>query len=436
MKLLHAIVPLAILSRVCLAQQDLLSQLPKCAVLCFAAAIPTTKCDLTDFGCLCLDTPFINTVAACNAGNCTVVDNLQATNQTYAACGVPIRSKSNTILGLAASFGAMAWLMVILRLVDRATSSNSKLGWDDALVALSALSSVGMTVPAILATRYRFGTDIWGMTPDQITGSLKVLYYCYPFYMTTELFCQASILAFYLRFMMDQKTLVFIKGLMVFVVVFGIANTFCMVFQVWPINFFWNGWRGEMVADTAIDMNKFSFVRGGIEIVLDLVILALPLPMLYNLHMSLEKKIHIMSMFCVGFVITGVSCARLASLVQFAKTSNPTYDNVPTIYWCAIEADLFIIVACMPSIHAAFSRWFSSGDSSQSTGYDRSDKSSYFNRSKRTAEESSSTQTFGGGISKSTEVNVFHTQRSEASDVELVDRPYLKDFDQKRKGSQ
>jgi hypothetical protein len=90
----------------------------------------------------------------------------------------------------------------------------------------------------------------------------------------------------------------------------------------------------------------------------------------------------------------------------------------------------------MPSIHAAFSRWFSSGDSGQSTGYDRSDKSSYFNRSKRTAEKSSSTQTCGGGISKSTEVNVFHTQRSEASDVELVDRPYLKDFDQKRKGSQ
>jgi hypothetical protein len=32
--------------------------------------------------------------------------------------------------------------------------------------------------------------------------------------------------------MMDQKTLVFVKGLMVFVTAFRIANTFCMVFSV------------------------------------------------------------------------------------------------------------------------------------------------------------------------------------------------------------
>lgn len=105
-------------------------------------------------------------------------------------------------------------------------------------------------------------------------------------------------------------------------------------------------------------------------------------------------------------------------------------DNTPTIYWCAIEADLFIIVACMPSIHAVFSRMRSSSDTGDSTGYDRSDKSSYFNRSKR-SENSGSNQNFGG-ISKSTEVNVYSTERADASDVELVDRPaYLKDFDRK-----
>ncbi|KFZ04101.1 hypothetical protein V502_10407 [Pseudogymnoascus sp. VKM F-4520 (FW-2644)] len=384
MVLLRVIVPWTIILRTCLAQQDLLGQLPHCAVLCFEAALPTTTCSSADFGCLCLDAPFINSVTASNAGNCTVVETLQSTNQTYSACGVPIRSQVR------------------------------------------------------LAVRYGFGTDIWGLTPEKITNSLHSLYVAYPFYMTTEAFCQVSILAFYLRFMMDQKTLVFVKSLMVFVTAFGIANTFCMIFSVWPTNYFWDGWKGEMVADSAIDMNLFSFVRGGIEIGLDLVILCLPLPMLAKLHMSLQKKIHIMSMFCVGFVlmltgfscITGVSCARLHALVQFSKTSNPTYDNTPTIYWCVIEADLFIIVACMPSIHAALSRLSSPSDTANSTGYDRSDKSSYFNRSKG-LENSGSNETFSG-ISKSTEVNVYRTERSDASDVELVDRPpYLRDFDQK-----
>lgn len=84
----------------------------------------------------------------------------------------------------------------------------------------------------------------------------------------------------------------------------------------------------------------------------------------------------------------------------------------------------------MPSIHAALSRLSSPSDAANSTGYDRSDKSSYFNRSKG-LENSGSNQTFSG-ISKSTEVNVYRTERSDASDVELVDRPpYLEDFDQK-----
>lgn len=120
--------------------------------------------------------------------------------------------------------------------------------------------------------------------------------------MTTEAFCQVSILTFYLCFMMDPKTLVIIKGLMVFIIAFGIANTFTMIFSTWPIEFFWEGWKGEMVADSAIDMNLFSFICGGIEIALDLFILTLPLLMLLKLHISLWKKVHLMLMFCIGFV--------------------------------------------------------------------------------------------------------------------------------------
>lgn len=94
MKLLRVIVPWTTLLSTSLAQQDFLSQLPSCAVrLCFRsakrktnvvikvqcleAALPTTTCSPTDLTCLCLDTPFLDTVAACNAVNCTVVETLR-----------------------------------------------------------------------------------------------------------------------------------------------------------------------------------------------------------------------------------------------------------------------------------------------------------------------------------------------------------------------
>jgi hypothetical protein len=120
--------------------------------------------------------------------------------------------------------------------------------------------------------------------------------------MTTEAFCQTSILAFYLRIMTDPKTRKIVWGLMGLVAAFGIANLFAMIFQCWPINYFWDGWKGFMIPDSVINMNMFSFIRGGIEIGLDLTILILPLPTLAKLQMSFKKKTQIMSMFSVGFV--------------------------------------------------------------------------------------------------------------------------------------
>lgn len=194
----------------------------------------------------------------------------------------------------------------------------------------SQLTSLGMNVPVVVAGSLGFGTDIWGMKPDNITISLKWLYVAYFMYMIAEAFCQLSILAFYLRIMVDTKSRLAVWTLLGLVVCFGTANTFSMIFQCAPIHFFWNGWRGD-TPGKCIDVRLFGFVRGAVEIFLDLAILTLPLPMLAGLQMSRKKKMQIMSMFCVGFIITIVSCLRLQAFVQFANTQNPTCLSPPRI---------------------------------------------------------------------------------------------------------
>lgn len=186
------------------------------------------------------------------------------------------------------------------------------------------VSSIGMNVPVIVAARLGFGKDMWGIPPDNITTSLKWLYVAYFMYQIAEFLCQLSILAFYLRIMVDPKLRLAVWLLMGLVTCFGLGNTFAMIFQCLPVRLFWDGWRGEMSGSCGVDVRLFGFVRGGIEIFLDLAILILPLPMLAKLNMSKKKKLQIMSMFCVGFVITVVSCLRLWAFVLFAQTQNPT----------------------------------------------------------------------------------------------------------------
>jgi hypothetical protein len=102
-----------------------------------------SSCSPNDISCLCTDVAFQKGAAACNVANCTVVATLSATNETYAACGIPIRDNSQTMIAVTASIGSLAFLMVVMRLVDRAFSSQARLGWDDLLIGLSGVSSLG-----------------------------------------------------------------------------------------------------------------------------------------------------------------------------------------------------------------------------------------------------------------------------------------------------
>ncbi|KAH7344250.1 hypothetical protein BKA66DRAFT_564146 [Pyrenochaeta sp. MPI-SDFR-AT-0127] len=282
-----------------------------------------------------------------------------------------------------------------------------------------------MNAPAIVAAHLGFGRDIWSIPPDNITTSFKWLYVAYCMYMVAEALCQLSILSFYLRIIVDPKLRLAVWVLVGLIICFGLGNTFVMIFNCMPIPLFWDGWRGE-ISGSCVDLHLFSFIRGGIEIFLDLAILSLPLPMPAKLQMSKKKKLQVMSMFCVGFVITVVSCLRLLALVQFARTQNPTHDNTSGIYWSATEANLFIVVACMPALrgilHKAFRR-FRDGSSYASKGQYGSDgpgKGSYLGHN------SDRHQKFGsltfGVISKSTDVNIYRTERSD-SDIELVNGP-------------
>lgn len=85
---------------------------------CLEATFHTTICSYNDLNCLCADVNFMTASGACNAANSSVVAMLQSTNETYAACGIPVRDRTDTLMGVAASIGSLALLMVVLRLVD------------------------------------------------------------------------------------------------------------------------------------------------------------------------------------------------------------------------------------------------------------------------------------------------------------------------------
>jgi hypothetical protein len=120
------------------------------------------------------------------------------------------------------------------------------------------------------------------------------------------------------------------------------------IFQCSPVNAAWRRWDGEYPSKCN-NINLQGWLSAAFNIILDLFILILPMPELHKLSMTPKKKLHIMLMFSVGSLYVGnsfhymdysliiitsvtiVSILRLKTLIQFANTTNPTRNYVPSI---------------------------------------------------------------------------------------------------------
>ncbi|KAK5630395.1 hypothetical protein RRF57_006110 [Xylaria bambusicola] len=410
----------------CFAQTQLIPSLPSCAAECFDATLPSSTCSSSDLSCLCGDAAFLGAVQKCGALSCTTKETLTSTNVTLSVCGVPRGDVSTTVLAIPASFGSLAILLFLLRIFDRVYLMKLALGWDDYLLTAGVVLGAVLNFACYPMVQHGMGKDFWSIPFPDINITLELLYVAEIFYFPSEMFTQLSILAFYRRVFANTSTLLQ-RGsifLMVFVVLFGVANTLVIIFQCTPIEFFWTGWTGESTGK-CIDINLFSWARAAIEIAVDIAIISLPLRDIIKTQLSWRMKIQVFIMFALGFVVTIVSILRLQSLIQFAQTMNPTYDNSPGVYWSVLECDIFIISACLPSIRSImlkmFPRFFGTKRGTNVSG-------KYYRHNDRDSNNTSSSHHLKslskqGKILKSVDLHISHESRETADDKELLDPP-------------
>ena len=119
--------------------------------------------------------------------------------------------------------------------------------------------------------------------------------------MPAEALTQLSFLTFYLRVFPTKGISVAAYTLMVVSIIFGISNSFVMIFQATPVDYFWNSWTGEYKG-TTIQINAYSWYKAAMQIFMDLCILSLPIGPLLKLDLTLKQKLRIFVMFCAGFL--------------------------------------------------------------------------------------------------------------------------------------
>jgi len=110
-----------------------------------------------------------------------------------------------------------------------------------------------------------------------------------------------------------------------------------------PVAFNWD----QTVKGTCGDRNTVYVSAGALNIVSDFMVLALPIPHIWDLQLPLARKLGLVVMFSLGIFITVISIIRLKSL-QAISFTDPTYTLPLGLLWSTLEPCLGIINANLP----------------------------------------------------------------------------------------
>ena len=282
------------------------------------------------------------------------------------ACQQPVRKRGHIIAIVGPLLTGIALVFIVLRLIARKPWGVDKLfGWDDAFAVAAWISSVPLAVLDGFYCYYGLGQDIWRLPFGHINSLLKLFWAGEFGYLAATVLIKISLLAFFLRVFPNYAFRMTCKVMIGICVAFGLSFLFALTFQCSPLNYAWERWDGEHTG-SCINIYVGGFLHAAINMVLDLIILLMPMPLLWKLQLSysLRQRVQVLIMFYFGLVGTVISALRLSSLLTFGNTHNPSWDYLNLAVWSMTEIQTCIICACLPTAKVALSkvlpRWLGS----------------------------------------------------------------------------
>ncbi|KAL1794978.1 hypothetical protein ACET3X_006794 [Alternaria dauci] len=325
-------------------------QLPQCAQACLTTAVAQSPVQHTDLTLICADARLQGEVEACVMQSCTLKQSLTTKNVTSTSCHAPIRYSGESIRASNLILSVVAVVCALSRIIYKAVFSVGELGYDDYSVLVTLVAGVPSVIiidRAIVPNG--LGRDVWTVSFEQITNFVRYLYALEILYFIQIALLKLTLLFFFLRIFPAPMIRRLLWATVAFNCLNGVAFIFAAIFQCRPISFYWTNWDKER-SEQCIDINGLVWSNAIISIVLDIWMLALPLYEVFRLQLTWRKKLGVTVMFCVGTFVTIISILRLQSLVHFASSANPTWDQSDVINWSNIEINIGVICACLPAL--------------------------------------------------------------------------------------
>ncbi|OKL55997.1 hypothetical protein UA08_08795 [Talaromyces atroroseus] len=100
--------------------------------------------------------------------------------------------------------------------------------------------------------------------------------------------------------------------------------------------------------DVATYCSSYKYIQLGhatSDVATDIVVLTIPMPIIWRLHMTTRQKLGLLIVFMLGYMSTAAATARIVFIAQdlYGEESN-------VMVWGYIEASIGVIAACLPTL--------------------------------------------------------------------------------------
>jgi len=189
-------------------------------------------------------------------------------------------------------------------------------------------------------------------------------------WLLSTVFAKLSVLILYLSIFPDRKFR-FATFFVIFVVS-GYCVSFMCIFltNCTPISQQWDPVPGGYCKK--LDIEEFCSVS--LNMLIDLMIVALPIRPIWKLQMAKRNKLAILSMFSLGLLVVGLSAWRIVITNKSVTEADFVYGLALIALVSQLELWLGIIIACLPTMAPLFHKWikpmfaFASSDKSKESG--------------------------------------------------------------------
>ncbi|KAE8351747.1 integral membrane protein [Aspergillus coremiiformis] len=254
-------------------------------------------------------------------------------------------------MAVSISFTVLATIFVLARVYTRA-GIMKRMEPNDYMVLIALVLSYVFMAFFIIESFHGMGMHGADIPPAILLKQMKAFWITIPFYNAALLSAKASILLQYFRVFPTSRMRLINWTMLGILGIYGSWAVLSGFLNCIPVAKFWD----KTIPGYCLAEKGLWFSNASMHIATDLAILVIPIPALSQLDLPKRQKIALITVFALGGFVCITSVCRLVSLKKIADSTDPTFDNVGAATWSAVECNVGIICACLPTLRPLVSR--------------------------------------------------------------------------------